>query len=114
MEGIAVSVIVPVYNRVELLDAFYETLARQTLRNLEFVLVDDGSTDGTGPALDRLAARDDRVKVLHQENAGTGAARNAGIAAAAGRFVAFLDSDDSFAAPESSASKRSIMSLKSA
>lgn len=66
----------------------------QTYRNLEIILVDDGSTDGSGAICDRYAERDVRAKVIHQENAGVAAARNAGLDAAAGDYIGWVDSDD--------------------
>ena len=68
--------------------------ARPVARDLEVVVVDDGSTDGTGELADRIAGEDDRVRVVHQANAGLGAARNAGTAVAGGELLAFADSDD--------------------
>lgn len=90
----AVSVIVPVYNVGELLDRCLGSLLGQTLSDLEVVLVDDGSTDGSGGRCDAWAARDGRVRVIHQANGGLSAARNKGIACARGRWIGFVDSDD--------------------
>lgn len=91
---VSVSVIVPVYNAGEFLTHCVRSILGQSLKNIECILVDDGSTD-TSPALcDMFAAQDSRVRVLHQKNAGPSAARNAGIASAAGGYIAFADADD--------------------
>lgn len=89
-----VSVIVPVYNAEKYLQECVDSILRQTLTDLELILVDDGSTD-TSPALcDRYAEQDARVKVIHKPNGRAASARNAGIRAASGGYVAFVDSDD--------------------
>lgn len=88
------SVIIPVYEAKKSLERCVDSWLAQTERNLELVLVDDGSSDGSGELCDRLAARDKRVRVIHQENAGVSAARNTGIGEADGDFVLFTDSDD--------------------
>jgi glycosyltransferase involved in cell wall biosynthesis len=88
------SVIVPVYNASDTLEASLDSVLSQNLDDVEVVCVDDGSTDGSGELLRAIAARDGRVRVLSQENAGAGAARNAGMAAARGRYLCFLDPDD--------------------
>ena len=89
-----ISVIVPVYNIMDYLPRCVQSLGQQTYRNLEILLVDDGSTDGTGQLCDRLAAQDGRIRVLHKENGGTSSARNMGIEKALGEFLGFVDSDD--------------------
>ena len=89
-----VSIIVPVYNTGEYLAPCIESLTSQTYSNLEIILVDDGSTDGSGAVCDEFARRDDRVKVIHQKNAGVSAARNAGLDAASGAYLTFVDADD--------------------
>lgn len=89
-----ISVIVPVYNIMDYLPRCVQSLRQQTYRNLEILLVDDGSTDGTGQLCDRLAAEDERIYVLHKENGGTSSARNMGIEKARGEFLGFVDSDD--------------------
>ncbi|HEX6149533.1 glycosyltransferase family 2 protein [Nocardioides sp.] len=88
------SVVVPAYQVVEWLEESLRSVLDQSLRDLEVVVVDDGSTDGTGELADRIAAADPRVRVLHQPNAGLGAARNAGTAASTGELLTFADSDD--------------------
>lgn len=89
-----VSVIVPVYNVKDYIERCVESLCGQTLREIEILLVDDGSTDGSGVICDKLAEKDARIQVIHKKNEGQGIARNYGIAAAKGQFVAFVDSDD--------------------
>lgn len=89
-----ISVIVPVYNVSSYLDRSLETLVAQTYRNLEIILVNDGSTDNSGELCDLWAARDSRIRVIHQKNGGLSRARNAGIDLASGDFFLFFDSDD--------------------
>ncbi|MBQ7170771.1 MAG: glycosyltransferase family 2 protein [Clostridia bacterium] len=89
-----VSVIVPVYNVRDYLSGAVESLLRQTERDIEIILVDDGSTDGSGALCDRFAERDKRIKVLHKENGGLSSARNAGAKEASAAYVLFLDGDD--------------------
>ena len=89
-----VSVIVPVYNVAKYLRQCMDSLVGQTLRDIEIICVDDGSTDGSVAILAEYAARDFRVKVIHQANAGAGAARNAGLDVATGEYVFFADADD--------------------
>ena len=84
------SVVIPVYNREQSVGEAIHSILSQRFRSFEIIVVDDGSTDGTLNALRQFG----RLKVIQQSNAGPGAARNAGVAAAAGRYVAFLDSDD--------------------
>ena len=89
-----ISVIVPVYNVRSYLEKCFESIAGQNYRNLEIILVDDGSTDGSGDLCEELAGRDSRVRVIHKKNGGLGSARNAGIDAARGEILSFVDSDD--------------------
>lgn len=89
-----ISVIVPVYNIMDWLPRCVQSLRRQTYRRLEILLVDDGSTDGTGQLCDTLAAEDERIRVLHKENGGSSSARNMGIEQARGEYLGFVDSDD--------------------
>ncbi|MDR1604090.1 MAG: glycosyltransferase [Gracilibacteraceae bacterium] len=95
----AVSVIMPVYNGGVLLDRAVRSILAQTLTDLELILIDDGSDDDSPARCEAWAGRDPRVRVLHQERRGPGPARAAGIAAAAGAYVGFADSDD-YALPE--------------
>lgn len=89
-----ISIIVPVYQVKEYIDECVESLLAQTYSNLEILLVDDGSSDGSGEMCDTYAAKDARVRAVHQENQGLSAARNAGLDLAEGEYVAFVDSDD--------------------
>lgn len=89
-----ISVIVPVYNILEYLPRCVQSIRNQTYDNLEIILVDDGSTDGTGELCDKLAARDSRIKVFHKKNGGSSSARNLGLEKAAGEYIGFVDSDD--------------------
>lgn len=89
-----ISVVVPVYQVAAYLDPCVESIVAQTYRQLEIILVDDGSTDGSGALCDRWAKRDPRIRVIHQSNQGLSMARNAGIDAASGPLLAFVDSDD--------------------
>lgn len=92
----AVSVIIPVYNTSEFLRQCLDSVLGQTLSNIEVICVDDGSTDGSIEILKEYEQKDSRVKLIFQENAGGGAARNKGIAVARGKYLSFLDSDDFF------------------
>lgn len=94
----AISVIVPVYGVEDCLPACADSLLGQTFTDFELIFVDDGSPDGCGALCDGYAARDSRVKVIHQQNGGLSAARNAGLDVAAGEAIAFVDSDDLVAA----------------
>ena len=90
-----ISVIVPVYNVADQLEACLNSVCAQTYRHLEILVCDDGSTDGRTPALcDAYARRDARIKVIHQENRGVSACRNAGLDASTGAWIAWLDGDD--------------------
>lgn len=89
-----VSVIVPVYDVAPYLRRCLDSLVGQTLRDIEIICVDDGSTDGSGAILDEYAAKDERVRVIHQPNAGAGMARNAGLDVATGEYLFFCDPDD--------------------
>lgn len=94
-----ISVIVPVYNVEKYLDKCIQSIADQTYRNLEIILVDDGSPDRCGAICDEWAARDSRIKVIHKRNAGSGAARNSGLDIARGELIGMVDSDD-YIAPQ--------------
>lgn len=89
-----VSIIVPVYNVKSYVGECVESLCRQTYTNLEILLVDDGSTDGSGEVCDECAGRDERIRVIHQANRGLSGARNMGLDDARGEYIAFVDSDD--------------------
>ena len=88
------TVIIPVYNVIGYLGQCVASVQAQQYRDYEIILVDDGSTDGSGALCDTLAAADPRIRVIHKANAGAGMARNTGLDAATGKYVAFLDSDD--------------------
>lgn len=88
------SVIVPVYKVEAYLDKCISSIVNQSYKNLEIILVDDGSPDRSGAICDKWAAKDSRIRVIHQENQGGGAARNAALDAANGELLAFADSDD--------------------
>ncbi len=94
-----ISVIVPVYNIKEYLPRCVKSILEQTYRNLEVILVDDGSTDGTGVLCDELALTDERIRVFHKENGGSSSARNLAIKHAKGKYLGFVDSDD-YISPE--------------
>lgn len=89
-----ISVIVPVYNVERFLPECIASILRQTVHELQIILIDDGSTDRSGAICDEYAAQDDRIVVVHQKNSGVSAARNAGLDLAVGKYVAFADSDD--------------------
>lgn len=89
-----ISVIVPVYNIEEYIPHCIESIVGQTYSNLQIILVDDGSTDSSGRICDRYAEQDDRIQVIHQENGGLVLARKAGLNAAEGDFIGFVDGDD--------------------
>lgn len=88
------SVIIPVYNVEKYLRQCVDSVLRQTYQNIEIILVDDGSPDACPSICDEYAAKDDRICVIHKENGGLSSARNAGLMAAHGVYVIFLDSDD--------------------
>lgn len=93
-QGDLVSIIVPVYNVEKYLEKCLDSLINQTYRNLQIILVDDGSTDGSGTICDRYAAKDDRIQVIHKKQSGVSAARNTGLEAVKGSYICFADSDD--------------------
>jgi glycosyltransferase involved in cell wall biosynthesis len=91
MSGPLVSVVIPAYNSERFVDEAIDSVLRQSHQRIEVIVVDDGSTDGTAA---RVRAYGDRVRYVHQANAGVGAARNRGLALATGDYIAFLDDDD--------------------
>lgn len=91
-----VSVIIAVYNAERFLHPCLDSVLAQTLDNLEIICVDDGSSDGSLAIMEEYAARDGRIRIIRQENAGAGAARNAGLDKARGTYLSFLDADDIF------------------
>ncbi len=94
MNNPQVSVIIPVYNTEAYVEQAVRSIMEQTLRQIEIIAVDDGSTDGSGAILERLAAEDRRIRIHKQPNKGLSGARNAGLDLAHGRYVYFMDSDD--------------------
>lgn len=89
-----VSIIVPVYNVEKFLDKCITSIKKQTYKNIEIILVDDGSVDSCPAMCDKYATEDGRIKVIHKENGGLSSARNAGLDIASGEYVLFVDSDD--------------------
>lgn len=89
-----ISVIVPVYNSISCLERCVRSICAQTYRNLEILLIDDGSTDGTDALCERLAKEDARIRTFHKRNGGASSARNVGIEMASGLYLGFIDSDD--------------------
>lgn len=94
-----VTVVLPIYNVKKYLNRCISSVLNQTYRNIEIILVDDGSTDGCAEICDEWAAKDSRIRVIHKENQGLGMARNTGIDNSTGEFICFFDSDD-YIAPE--------------
>ena len=94
--GGIVSIIIPVYNVAPYLAEAMDSVIRQSYGNLEIIIIDDGSTDGSAEMCDDYARRDRRIRLIHQENKGIGAARNLGLDIMNGEAVAFLDSDDAY------------------
>lgn len=91
---VKVSIIIPIYNCAEYLERCVQSVLNQTERDIQLILVNDGSTDGSAALCDQFAALDDRVTVIHQKNAGVSAARNAGLDVARGEYIGFVDADD--------------------
>ena len=91
-----VSIIIPVFNVKYYLTETLESVINQTYKNLDIILIDDGSTDGSSDICDEYASKDKRIRVHHQVNQGVSAVRNAGLDLAVGEFLAFLDSDDAY------------------
>ena len=89
-----ISVIVPIYNVEKYLDKCIESIVNQTYKNLEIILVDDGSPDNCPAMCDAWAEKDSRIKVVHKENGGAGSARNAGLDVSSGEYIGFVDGDD--------------------
>jgi glycosyltransferase involved in cell wall biosynthesis len=94
MNSYKISVIVPVYNMENYLTKCIDSIAAQTHRDLEIILIDDGSTDNSSKICDDYAAKDERIKVIHKQNGGVASARNTGLKACTGEYIAFVDSDD--------------------
>lgn len=94
MKEVKISIIIPVYNVENQLLRCLESLKKQTLEEIEIILVDDASTDSSPDICDREAGNDERIKVIHKFNEGAGMARNAGLKIASGKYIGFVDSDD--------------------
>ena len=89
-----ISVVIPVYNMEKYLKRCLDSIINQTFQDIEIIMVDDGSKDSSGKICDEYKALDDRVKVIHKQNAGLGFARNSGMEIATGEYISFVDSDD--------------------
>ena len=89
-----ISVIVPVYNVAAYLPQCLKSILNQDYEDLQVLLIDDGSTDDSGAICDQFSAQDSRIQVIHQKNGGAAAAKNAGLRAATGKYLSFVDSDD--------------------
>ena len=96
MNDIKVSVIIPVYNSEQYLIKCLETIINQTLKDIEIICVDDGSTDSSLQILQDFSNIDNRIKIIKQQHEGTGVARNKGLSVTKGKYLSFLDSDDFF------------------
>lgn len=94
MEMKKISIIVPIYNKEKYLEKCIESIVGQTYKNIEIILVDDGSTDSSSAICEDWADKDERIKVIHKENGGMSSARNAGLDICNGDYVMFVDSDD--------------------
>lgn len=89
-----VSIIVPIYNSEKYMSKCIESILNQTLSEIEIILVNDGSTDNSGKIIENYAKKDNRIKVIHQQNSGPSVARNKGMSIAKGKYIGFVDSDD--------------------
>ena len=89
-----ISIVIPVYNKQKYIAKTLDSVLGQTFRDFEVILIDDGSTDGSGIICDNMAVSDARIRVFHTQNRGVSAARNLGIREAAGKYVSFIDADD--------------------
>ena len=94
MKSPAISVMIPVYNSESFLRRCVDSATAQTFRDIEILLIDDGSTDSSGQLCDALARTDNRIRVIHRKNGGVADARNTGLDHARGEYLIFLDSDD--------------------
>lgn len=94
MEDYKVSVIIPVYKVEKYLDRCMESVVRQTYKNIEIILVDDGSPDNCPQMCDEWAKKDNRIKIIHKKNSGQADARNQGMKISTGEYICFVDSDD--------------------
>lgn len=94
MEDLTISVIVPIYNVGTFLNKCIESIIEQTYKNIEIILVDDGSKDNSGAICDYYAKKDSRIKVIHKKNGGLVSARRAGVEKSVGQYIAYVDGDD--------------------
>ena len=94
MEDDKISVIIPVYNVKDYLERCIKSVVEQTYKNLEIIIIDDGSSDGSSEICDKLEKLDKRIKVVHKKNEGVSSARNLGVEYATGKYIGFVDSDD--------------------
>ena len=94
MSSIKVSIIIPVYNAERYINECLSSVQRQSLKEIEIICIDDGSTDTSKEIINSFQKSDSRIKYYHQNNQGSGVARNYGIDVATGEYIAFLDSDD--------------------
>ena len=91
---VKISIIVPVYNTEPYLEQCLDSIINQTLEDIEIICVNDGSTDNSLSVLEEYASKDNRIKIINQENEGPGFARNNGLKSVNGEYVLFVDSDD--------------------
>ena len=89
-----ISIVVPIYNVEKYVKKCIESLIKQTYKNIEIILVDDGSTDSSAEIIDEYANKDSRIIAIHQKNKGVSSARNTGLKAARGEYIGFVDPDD--------------------
>ena len=94
MESDLISIIIPIYNAQKYLKECIDSALNQTYKEIEIILIDDGSTDYSGKICDSYAEKDKRVKVIHNENQGVSVSRNIGIKEAKGLYITFMDADD--------------------
>lgn len=94
MDNYLISVIIPAYNAGEYFNHCIKSIVNQTYKNLEIIIIDDGSTDNTPNLCDEWASKDNRIKVIHKENEGASSARNVGLDLSAGDYITFVDADD--------------------
>jgi glycosyltransferase involved in cell wall biosynthesis len=96
MQPPTISIIIPVYNAEKYLNKCLESVINQTLKDIEIICINDGSTDNSLDILQKYAKQDNRFIIINQDSSGAGVARNAGLDKAQGEYLAFLDSDDFF------------------
>lgn len=94
MNKVLVSVIVPIYNVEKYVERCVQSIMEQDYEHIEIILVDDGSSDGSGDIINRMALQDSRIRVIHEKNMGVSAARNSGMEIATGEYIVFVDGDD--------------------